>query len=61
MRYSSKNRLIGGLTYDDLLRSPNLRSIINDYDLAILQAEPTPQGSFERKFSDKRAEETAAD
>jgi len=41
-------------TFDDLVRSKNLRSLILDYDGKLLRMDPKPRGSFERKYSDAR-------
>lgn len=47
------------MTIDDLRRSRALRTLILDYDLVFLHAEPNPQGSMKREYATKDEKEIA--
>ena len=49
------------MTYEELVRSRQLRSLVLDYNLSLLASDPKPVCSFERQYSNKRDEETAGE
>ena len=58
-RLSAEHEVLWSITFDDLVRSACLRSLVLDYDLTLFKSDPKPLGSFERKFDTARDAEIA--
>lgn len=58
-RLSENHAGVSKVSLSDLRRSPNLRSLILNYDLNLFKDDPKPLGSFERTYANKKEEEVA--
>ena len=56
-RLSAEHQIFKTVTYEDLLRSPSLCSLILDYNLTLFREDPKPLGSFERTYANSRDKE----
>ncbi len=49
-RLSAEHPIFKAITYEDLVRSASLRTLILDYDLTLFRQDPKPIGSFQREY-----------
>ena len=56
---SAEHSIFKNVTYEDLVRSVAIRTLILDYDILHFFSDKSPLGSFKKEYADKRAEEIA--